>query len=389
MDECLSCGTSFDNITIQNCLITEGLHQTHYYHGEYVPDHSGHSMGSLIKVRGKDGNASLYYNLWAHNNNRNPAVGSYDSTETVHVDIRNNVMYDCAAFGYSSGASKAVLMNYCNNYIIVGKNTSSGNRFTAFKANKNNHMTIYQSGNKLDWNMDTVRDGVNSGWNMFKGDWKKTTTPVAMPSIVAESADESYERVIAFSGAYPWSRDAVDERIITQVKTGTGKIINSQEEAGGYPQLETVTRDADWDSDQDGMPNWWEKQQGLDYHNPDDRNDIDTLSGYTHLEVYLGNKSLLTDVSRTTVKENYILALANYPNPFHSVTTIELGLTESCQIRLIITDCSGREVMRFQQYMRAGEHAVSFNGQHLASGIYFYQLIAGKHIQTGKMLHLR
>lgn len=41
------------------------------------------------------------------------------------------------------------------------------------------------------------------------------------------------------------------------------------------------------DTDQDGMPDEWEKQNGLNPNNPDDRNGDNNKDGYTNLEEYL------------------------------------------------------------------------------------------------------
>jgi hypothetical protein len=54
----------------------------------------------------------------------------------------------------------------------------------------------------------------------------------------------------AEAGARPWARDAVDRRILEQVRTGTGRIIDDESEVGGYPVLQPTGRpfvEADWD----------------------------------------------------------------------------------------------------------------------------------------------
>jgi hypothetical protein len=295
IDENLSCGTQWNDITIQSCLIGEALHKTLYYHGEYAPDHNGHSMGSLIKVRGADANATLQHNLWIHNNNRNPAVGSYEGTEHQTVDVRNNVMYNCRSFGYSSGASLQVDMNYIGNYIIAGTNTSSSNRKRAFDANENNHLHIYQWGNKIDGNLNRTFDGINTGWGMFDDTWVSHDSPFEMPNQITYSADQALEIVLADVGALPWSRDAVDQRLIDDLENGTGKIINSQEEVGGYPVLKVVSRPAGWDTDGDGMPDGWESVMGFNPEDSTDGNDDANNDGYTNLEAYLNNRATRLD----------------------------------------------------------------------------------------------
>ena len=79
-------------------------------------------------------------------------------------------------------------------------------------------------------------------------------------------------------------RDAVDSRILAGVRAGTSRIINSQTDVGGWPDLAAGTP---WiDTDGDGMPDDWERQNGLDPTRADGAQDRDG-DGYTHLEDWL------------------------------------------------------------------------------------------------------
>ncbi len=62
-------------------------------------------------------------------------------------------------------------------------------------------------------------------------------------------------------------------------------IIDSPSEAGGYPTYEST--DAPTDTDNDGMPDDWETDRGLNPNDEDDRNGDDDSDGYTNLEEYL------------------------------------------------------------------------------------------------------
>jgi len=46
--------------------------------------------------------------------------------------------------------------------------------------------------------------------------------------------------VLAHAGARPWDRDAIDRRIIEQARHGTGRIIHSEQDVGGYPKPKPV-----------------------------------------------------------------------------------------------------------------------------------------------------
>jgi hypothetical protein len=82
-------------------------------------------------------------------------------------------------------------------------------------------------------------------------------------------------------------RDAVDERLINDFKQRKGKLINSQEEVGGWPMLRSLP--APIDTDGDGMPDDWEVARGLNPKNAADGAQLDNKSGYTQLEIYLAD----------------------------------------------------------------------------------------------------
>jgi hypothetical protein len=79
----------------------------------------------------------------------------------------------------------------------------------------------------------------------------------------------------------------VDIRIVNSVKNGTGRIINDEDEVGGWPELKST--EPPKDSDKDGMPDTWEKRYGFDFNNPADRNGDADKDGYTNLEEYLNS----------------------------------------------------------------------------------------------------
>jgi hypothetical protein len=64
-------------------------------------------------------------------------------------------------------------------------------------------------------------------------------------------------------------------------------MIDSQSEVGGWDPYPEIKRPKDWDIDQDGMPNAWEKAHKLDPSDPEDRNQDADKDGFTNLEEYL------------------------------------------------------------------------------------------------------
>jgi hypothetical protein len=88
------------------------------------------------------------------------------------------------------------------------------------------------------------------------------------------------------------SRDAIDARIVNDVRNGSGKLINSPDEVGGYPTLAPGT--APTDTDRDGMPDAWEDEKGLDKNDFKDGKLFTLDKSHTNLEVYL--HSLVADL---------------------------------------------------------------------------------------------
>jgi len=85
------------------------------------------------------------------------------------------------------------------------------------------------------------------------------------------------------------------------------------------------------------------------------------------------------------IPENYELK-QNYPNPFNPTTQIQYELPRAGEIDLTLYNTLGMEVMKLDRGIKpAGIHQISFDGSHLPSGIYFYQLRIGSFVKTRKM----
>jgi hypothetical protein len=79
-------------------------------------------------------------------------------------------------------------------------------------------------------------------------------------------------------------RDPVDARLVNDVRTRGGKLINSQTEVGGWPALKSGPLPLD--TDNDGIPDAWEISHGLNPRDPADARAL-AKSGYTNLEEFL------------------------------------------------------------------------------------------------------
>jgi hypothetical protein len=85
----------------------------------------------------------------------------------------------------------------------------------------------------------------------------------------------------------------------------------------------------------------------------------------------------------------------NYPNPFNPVTTIEYSLPQSCEVSIKIYNVLGQVVnCLVEEQQDTGEYNVIWdgtdaNGRPVASGMYFYQMVAGDFVSAKKMVVLK
>jgi hypothetical protein len=112
----------------------------------------------------------------------------------------------------------------------------------------------------------------------------RMNAPFPVEPVSTESAKDAFEAVLRVAGATLPGRDAVDRRVVAQVRNGTGGLIDSQKQVGGWPALES--REAPADADNDGMADAWERLHRLDVAAADHNGDEDR-DGYTNLEEHL------------------------------------------------------------------------------------------------------
>ena len=269
------------NITIQKTIMSQGL----------LP----HSAGGLCQPTNTVGGVTLYRNLYADNNTRNHKVKGLNK-------YINNVVYNWGSGGgYNLGGDSEgrIWADVQSNYFIQGPNSGgngvgSGNQLT----------TVYQRGNKTDMS----RDGVLNGRDMDENDFARATrvdsfedllqseeypsehphAPIASMSMTAE---EAYQWVVDSVGACLPDRDEVDEYVIDELRSlgNKGVIISSESVLGlvnGVGNIYNAPKPLD--TDNDGMPDEWEKANGLD---PNDATDAVKVAanGYLNIENYINS----------------------------------------------------------------------------------------------------
>lgn len=290
-DECVSCYGN-TNFTLQYCFITESLRKSVHVSGN-------HGFGGIWGGK----NASFHHNLLAHHDSRNPRFDhDYVNAKCAGpIDYVNNVVYNWggnSTYG-GEGTNKGAggrHINMVNNYYKYGPSTSKKNRLVdptvscADNCGKKPGGTVepgkfFLSGNYMYGDANVTKDNwqgsTQKGSNVKASKrWKDGMTLLTEE----QTAEEAFETVLTKAGC-SLKRDAIDTRIVNDVRNGKGKLIDSQKEVGGYPDLNSDPTPLD--TDQDGMPDAWEDEHGLNKTSRDDGKQYILSEDYTNLEVYL------------------------------------------------------------------------------------------------------
>jgi hypothetical protein len=249
------------HFTLQWCIFSEGLRHSIHEKGD-------HSMGLLLGPGTTQ--CSIHHNLFAHNNSRNPRI------KGGRRDFVNNIIYN---WGSIAGMfTDHPEINFISNYYKPGADSGSGLSMISGE----DLGTIFIQGNIYPGDRQSDWELVRSGRGAVRAEKRFDA-----PAVTTYPASELPDKVLPQVGCVVPVRDAVDERIIRDVREGTGKIIDNPGEVGGYPVISGG--DAPADRDHDGMPDSWESSHGL---NPDDSADASADrdgDGYTNVEEYISS----------------------------------------------------------------------------------------------------
>ncbi|HEX2788535.1 MAG TPA: LamG-like jellyroll fold domain-containing protein [Ignavibacteria bacterium] len=106
--------------------------------------------------------------------------------------------------------------------------------------------------------------------------------------------------------------------------------------------------------------------------------------------IQFNNQTLVgVENNYTGVADKFSLS-QNYPNPFNPSTTIRYSLAKDVNVKILLFDILGREIQTLtNEFQRAGSYELLFNAKSLASGTYFYKILAGDFVETKKMLLIK
>lgn len=294
------------NITIQNSIFSEAL------------DLYNHAFGATIGGH----NSTFARNLFASNISRNCSIGMNEDFNFI-----NNVSFNWWNRSVDGGDHTSRL-NIINNNFKPGPITETNApdapiRYRIVKmeagrdkAFKDQFGKAYVDGNVVWGNEAVTADNWAGGVQIFNKPVPteriaelRADRPFPMADVTIMDADDAYDYVLKNAGATKPRRDAVDKRVMKSVKTGKAiyakdadkyvastpyvkrrlpadsyknGIITDPRQVGGLPEYKGKPR---VDSDNDGLPDAWERKHGL---NPNDSTDsaLDSGNGYTWIEVY-------------------------------------------------------------------------------------------------------
>ena len=295
-DECLSVYNG-DSTTLQWNIISEPLNYSYHFEtGD--KDWERHGYGGIWGGK----HLTAHHNLFAHCNNRNPRFNGNRQGIQEFVDYSNNVIYNWG--GNNIYAGEGGNYNIINNYFKYGPSTNTNVRFRIVNPGKTDDIPFgkwYVNGNYVDEANEVSKNnwlGIVMGNGGTEADKKNAVIKKPHPAdeINMQTAEAAFESVLNKAGA-SYRRDTLDERIMNDVRNRTGFIIDVQ---GRYPHHSPfeITENA-WpalkslpapaDNDKDGIPDDWERKNGL---NPADASDASKLSShkfYTNIELYINS----------------------------------------------------------------------------------------------------
>lgn len=289
------------SITLQRTMISEALN---------CADHPNYGAGAChdyaATIGGGQGSGvgSFHHNLLAHCEGRNWSLsggltggGEYDGAH----DVFNNVVYNWGGRATDGGSHE---INFVNNYYRKGPATSQKYLLRLqLEGTGKGTQSAYVNGNIREETDGTLTaDNLNTTYRYElsggqKLDWEPFVSAPFFPSYATvETAEAALKSVLSDVGANMPVLTQHDKRIIDETlnktfsctgsKTGKKGLIDREADAGGYEDIGEARHPEGYDTDRDGMPDWWEKLAGFDPTTPDNNSDPDN-DGYTALEEFL------------------------------------------------------------------------------------------------------
>jgi len=332
------------NITFQRCLISEPLNRAG--HKNYPPGTAHGYAGSI----GGD-ISSYHHNLLVHSEGRNWSLaGGLDRNGFYQgkLDIFNNVVYNWGGRTTDGGANQ---VNFVNNYYKPGVES---NQFYALNAQWDGFpgtQKYYCSGNIVEGKYENLSDPKNGcrADSNHPDPWASPYEPFFPSYATIHTAKEAYKQVLSDVGATLPAFDDHDQRVVRETlegswtfrgsynaPNGTRGIIDNQEDVGGWEDYGNEVRPANYDSDNDGLPDWWEKE--VSKTNPNspagdfsDTNADPDRDGFTYLDDFL---DWMANPNYTVESGNEQIDLKKFAAGFTKSPVFSIEETANCMVTL-------------------------------------------------------
>lgn len=287
---------AISNVTVSNSIISEGLNGSYHSKGN-------HSTGMLLGYGSS--NISILYNLFAHNDFRNPAINSSSSQDKIL--LANNIVYNPGyrnmQWDEDSNANNDEYITE-GNIVTGGPSTYGGAdaHIDTIKEQDNGNDFYFDENRFEDYEASTYNQTDPDDWTYIeasaddKANCKVTSRPFSLPSGYTPIAlDSLVAYVLANVGARPDDRDVVDARIIAEWQAKTGSVIDyivaQNPAADCYPNC-VRNNEAGW-------PNIGTGSVSFDATFPATPYADDDSDGYTNLEEWLHEFSAQVEGSST------------------------------------------------------------------------------------------
>ncbi|MGV8091424.1 MAG: polysaccharide lyase family 1 protein [Mangrovibacterium sp.] len=216
-------------VTFSNCIIAEGLYQSTHSKGI-------HSMGTLIHDYCR--NIAIVGNLYAHNNQRNPML-----KPNSIAFIANNLIYNPKSRAIHGSWPVDEYVDHPDSLrnakaTIIGNVMIAGNDTRPDLYMISGRLSAYLSDNIVaDQISNAPQKIVTNEVDLLK------EKPISTNKFALKSSAEVVSGILKNAGSRPADRNSIDKRIIEDLRNKRGKVINSQEEVGGYPSGTPVKRE--------------------------------------------------------------------------------------------------------------------------------------------------
>lgn len=376
-------------LTIQNCLLAETL-GGHAYLGGMLINYSD-AASRLDSL-------SIHHNIWNRIGGRMPEISCetpYCAGKTIRLELSNNLFWDPQIELWYEGVTGFnsnfyLRMNAVSNLSVA--RPSYGNGMFHHDLLHFSQNSLYFSGNKLSLYPQLADFELFYCCNDFPTSYPNTDLgqadrPISLhpfPTVTYHTVSELPVYLASHAGAFP--RDAMDTRL-------NGYILNNNlidlpvEEAGASDAFVLNNALPPFaDSDNDGMPDYWEFSHGTnpavqDHNGTGLSQSITGVSGYTNLECYLnclsdaliagsstpacGIQAFTTSAGET---ENTSVAVSIYPNPAEGAVFIRQTDPEPAEVT--VYTMQGNLLWKQLLDTKTGR----LDTAHLPSGCYFLEI---------------